>query len=297
MFLALGADEFAAVAGGFHHGRKRCGGCVRDRRVGFAVEDDGGRCAFFHVVRGRDIFRIGAHAFGGDAVAHVGEFQAGERGKDEGGIEKHQGIGERADLRVFAGAFETGDGGDRSSEVTAGRAAASGDTLRIDAEADGVGADPAGGGLGVGDAVCRFYLVTRGDAVVGGDGDHPARGEGAAVLFKLRGRTVGPAAAEEEDDRGTVRFGDGCGRFKNGERELGIADGFVDLGAGVGEGGRIGLGGDERGGCEGEQQGEEGARGDHGWGGLALRSHGKRGDVTRVFRGSGHAARDRSGKA
>ena len=187
MFLALGADEFAAVAGGFHHGRKRCGGRVGDGGVGFAVEDDGGRCAFFHVVRGRNVFGIGAHAFGGDAVAHVGEFQAGEWGKDEGRIEEHEGVGERADLRVLAGAFETGDGGDRSGEVAAGRATTRSDALRVDAEAGGVGADPASGGLGIGDAVCRFYLVTRGDAVVGGDGDHPARSEGAAVLFKLRG--------------------------------------------------------------------------------------------------------------
>ena len=187
MRRALGADEVAAVAGGLHGGGEGFGGGVGDGGVGFAVEDDRGRRAFFHVVGGREIFRVGAHALGGHARAEVGDGEAGERGEDERGVKENEGVGDGADFRVVAGAFETGDGGGRRGEVAAGRAAARGDALRVETEARGVGAEPADGGLGVGHAVDGFCFLPGQDAVVGGDRNHSPGGEGTAVLFELGG--------------------------------------------------------------------------------------------------------------
>jgi hypothetical protein len=163
------------------------GGRVGHGGVGLAVKDDRGRCAFFHVVGGREIFRGGAHAVGGHAIGEITERETGQRGENERGIEEHEGVGHGADGGVFAGRFETGERGEGGGEVSAGRTATGGDAARIDAEAGGVGADPAERGLRVGDAIDGFYIVARGDAVVGGDGDQAAGGEGAAVLFKLGG--------------------------------------------------------------------------------------------------------------
>ena len=65
-------------------------------------------------------------------------------------------------------------------------------------------------------------MATR-HAVVGGDRDHAARGEVAALLFELLRRAVDPAAAEEEDDGGTFVARFVIGRFEDVELELDVA--------------------------------------------------------------------------
>ena len=104
-------------------------------------------------------------------------------------------------------------------------------------------AEPAHRGFRVGDAIDGFGFLPRGDAVIGSDGDDAARREGAALGFKLGRRTRVPAAAKKEHD-GRAIFLRGAEGFKNIERERGVADGFIDLGAGTCHHGRVrGLGG------------------------------------------------------
>ena len=245
MRLALVADEFAAVAGGFHHAGEGFGGRVGHGGVGPAVKNDRGRRAAFHVMRGRNIFRLGAEALGGNPGAEACEVEARHRREHEGGVEEDEGVGHGADGGVFAGLVEAGD--DRGGgDVAAGGAAAGRDAVRVEPEARGVGAQPADGGFGIGHAVDGLRVLSRGDAVVGGDGDHAARGEGAAVLLELCRRTVGPASAEKENDRGAILLW-WAGGLEDVQRELGVADGLVDFGARALEGRRVGVGGERSG--------------------------------------------------
>ena len=114
-----------------------------------------------------------------------------------------------------------------------------GEAVRVNAEALRVEADVAEGGFGVAEAGIDFDLVTGGDAVVGGDGDHAAGGEELGLVFELGGGAVGPAAAEEEDDGGAGVGGGVAGGVVDPEAKFDVSDGLVDLFVGAGEDGRV----------------------------------------------------------
>ena len=86
--------------------------------------------------------------------------------------------------------------------MAAGGAAGSNDAVGVHTEPEGILANPSNGGFGVQDALQRLGAVPGGHPVIGGHGDHAARGEVSAVMLKLFRRTIAPAAAEEEDDGG-----------------------------------------------------------------------------------------------
>ena len=114
--------------------------------------------------------------------------------------------------------------------MTAGRTSRYGDTVRVDAEAHGVGADPAHAGLGVRDAVGRLGVLPALDAIVRDDRDHAARGEMTALGVELGGRTARPAATEEEHDRGQGALRHLLPGIEDPDLELGVADLAVGLG-------------------------------------------------------------------
>ena len=236
--LAFGAEGDGFVAVGFD-------GVDGDGGIGFAVEDDGGRGSALEVVEGGEVVGGDAHAFCRDTG-----------GEDEGGVEEDEGVGAGASLFDFAGFFEAGDGGGGGGEVAPGGTSTGGEAVRVNAEALRVEADVAEGGFGVAEAGIDFDLVTGGDAVVGGDGDHAAGGEELGLVFELGGGAVGPAAAEEEDDGGAGVGGGVARGVVDPEAEFDVSDGLVDLFVGAGEDGRVLRLGEGRESEGGEKEGE-----------------------------------------
>ncbi len=224
-------------------------GADGDGGIGFAVEDDGGRGSALEVNERREVVGGDAHAFCRDTG-----------GEDQGGVEENESVGAGAGFFDFAGLFEAGDGGGGGGEVAPGGASTGGEAVRVNAEALGVEADVAESRFGVADAGIDFDLVTAGDAVVGGDGDHATRGEELGLVFELGGGAVGPAAAEEKDDGGAGVGGGVAGWIVDPETEFDGADGLIDLFAGTGEDRRVlqlGEGGESEGGEEeGKAHGE-----------------------------------------
>ena len=236
--LAFCAEGDGFVAVGFD-------GADGDGGIGFAMENDGGWGSSFEVVERGEVVGGDAHAFCRDTG-----------GEDEGGVEEDEGVGAGGGSFDFAGFFEAGDGGGGGGEVAPGGASTGGEAVGVNAETLGVEADVAEGGFGVAEAGIDFDLVTGGDAVVGGDGDHAAGGEELGLVFELGGGAVGPAAAEKEDDGGAGVGGGVARGVVDPEAKFDVSDGLVDLFVGAGEDGRVLRLGEGRESEGGEKEGE-----------------------------------------
>lgn len=156
----------------------------------------------------REFDRIGPNAFPHRLGIVVREWLlAVERCQRRRRVVQHESVGAGADVGGFARLVKTVECGSTGSDVSPRRTATSGNSLRIDAEFVGVGAEPADGTLSVLDAVLRLCVVPGRDAVLGRGGHHAARGEIAAVLFELLRGSLAPCASKEENDCGPGRVG------------------------------------------------------------------------------------------
>ena len=149
------------------------------------MEDDRRRHAFLDVMERGDLGGFAAELLLVEAGAEALEVKAGKRRHHGAGVEEHERVGQAGDRLVVLRGVESGQGGDRGGEVSTGRTTADGDALRVDAEARGVGADPAHASFGVGDAIGRLGVLAGLDAIVGDDGDHAAGGEVSALRLEL----------------------------------------------------------------------------------------------------------------
>lgn len=165
-------------------------------------------------------------AFGDALVIFFGKSFVGSDG--EGGIEEDEEVWFGADGSIVGIVVELVDHRGGSGEVTACGAAAGSDPVGVDAEFIGVGTDPAHCRFGVGDTVFDFDIVAGGNAVFGGNGDHPSIGEVFTLFLELAWAAGFPSSPEEEDDGGRLRIGGVTGRRVDIEGKFGSVDSLIN---------------------------------------------------------------------
>jgi hypothetical protein len=145
------------------------------------------------------------------------------------GVEEHERVRFRADLRVLAWFVEAVERRSAERQMAARGTSRGDDPGRVDAELRRVSAHPPDRGLGVGHCFERARLVAAENTVVGNDSHHSACGEMLRLRHELGHGPRRPASTKEEDD-GRLRCRLATLRSKHMKAKLGTRDCLVGVG-------------------------------------------------------------------